>query len=95
MVTWSKYVGDLDGWKTWLAEQAAAGTPVTFVLGYKTPVETKIPDEVLNGLRTLVLREGENLLYNDASTVMRLSYMADTGPYLEAKLAQLSAAILQ
>ena len=89
------YTGNIDGWKAWLAEQAAAGTPVTVLLGRKTPVETKLPDEVLNGLRTLVLREGENLLYNDASTVMRLSYMADTGPYLEAKLAQLSAAILQ
>lgn len=40
----SGYSGDLDGWKAWLAAQAAAGTPVTMVLGRKTPIETALEE---------------------------------------------------
>ena len=65
------------------------------VLGMKKPVETPLPRQLVESLWVLRLRAGENLLYNDASAVMQAAYVADTGRYLEAKLAQLSAAILQ
>lgn len=92
---WDQYKNDLDGWKAWLAQQAAAGTPVTMLLGRRASAitETPLSAEVLEQFRT-VIPEGEDLLYPDASAVLRLSYVADTGRYLEAKLAQLSNAIL-
>lgn len=42
----SAYTGNLDGWKAWLASQAAAGTPVTVLLGYTKPVETLLEQAV-------------------------------------------------
>lgn len=88
------YNGDLEGWKQWLADQAAAGTPVTMLLGMKTPVETALPEEVIQAYKALHTIKGETIIGNDASAYMEASYVADTKLYIDQKLAAISAALL-
>lgn len=80
--------GNVDGWKSWLASQAAAGTPVTVLLGRRTPVETPITFK----LPTIT---GQSIsITNNKDLGMELSYIADTKAYIDQKLAAISAAML-
>lgn len=67
--------GNVDGWKQWLADQAAAGTPMTMVLGLRTPVETKLPEETLAAYRKFYSHDPNTTIYNDAGVPMKVSYL--------------------
>ena len=88
------YENNLDGWKAYLSAQAAAGTPMTMVLGMNTPVETALSEEVIEQYKALYTAKGETTISNDGSAFMELSYIADTKLYIDQKLAAISAAIL-
>lgn len=85
--------GDLDGWKAWLAAQAAAGTPMTMVLGMKTPEEV-----LLTNTQMPVIDQNyfvDNFAGFDGGKLnMELCYAVDTKKYIDQKLAEISAAIL-
>ena len=84
----SGFDNDLEGWKAWLASQAAAGTPLTLVLGRNKPVETPVTFK----LPTIT---GQSVsITNNESLGMELSYIADTKAYIDQKLAAISAALL-
>ena len=89
-VHWDAYRNDLEGWKAWLAQQAAAGTPVTVMLGRKTPVEMPLPENILQGQSELLSNDGENLFY-PGGAFGEITYMADTKRYIDGKLAALAA----
>lgn len=87
---WDAYKNDLDGWKTWLAEQAAAGTPVTMILGRISSAITETP--ITFKLPTIT---GQSIsITNNKDLGMELSYIADTKAYIDQKLAAISAAML-
>lgn len=91
---WDAYTNNLDGWKTWLAEQAASGTPITMVLGGKTPVETKLPDEVLAQYKEMKTQYGSTTIINNFLADMAVTYVADTKLYIDNKFNELAAAIV-
>jgi len=86
------YNGDLEGWKQWLADQAAAGTPVTMLLGMKTPVETALSATLpeIDSNTTSVT----NTPASGGPANMEMTYIADTKLYIDQKLAAISAAML-
>ncbi len=86
--------GNVDGWKQWLAEQAAAGTPVTMVLGYRKPVETALPTEVVEQYRQMKTLYGSNTFSNSGNADMKVTYVADTKLYIDNKFNELAAAIV-
>ena len=88
------YTGNIDGWKAWLAEQAAAGTPVTVLLGYKKPVETALPTEVVEQYRQMKTLYGSNTFNNSGNADMKVTYVADTKLYIDNKFNELAAAIV-
>ena len=88
------YENNLDGWKAYLSAQAAAGTPMTMVLGLVNPVETALPQETIEAYKVLCTAKGETTISNDGPAFMKLSYIADTKLHFEQRLAAISAAIL-
>lgn len=90
----SSYAGNVTNFKAWLAEQAAAGTPVTMVLGYKKPVETALPTEVVEQYRQMKTLYGSNTFSNSGNADMKVTYVADTKLYIDNKFNELAAAIV-
>ena len=86
--------GNVDGWKSWLASQAAAGTPVTVLLGRRTPVETALPTEVVEQYRKMKTLYGSNTFSNSGNADMKVTYVADTKLYIDNKFNELAAAIV-
>ena len=80
--------------KTWLAEQYAAGTPVTVQYELETPVETPISAEELAQYATLHTNKPNTTVYNDAGAGLKLEYVADTKLYIDQKISAISAAML-
>ena len=88
------YGGDLDGWKSYLAAQAAAGTPVTMLLGMKTQVEMELPEEVKVAFAALHTNKGDTTITNTGGANMEVSYVADTKLYIDNKFNALASAIV-
>lgn len=86
--------GNVDGWKQWLADQAAAGTPLTVVLGMKEPVETELSEEVKVAYAEMRTNAGDTAITNTACAYMEVSYVADTKLYIDKKFNELAAAIV-
>lgn len=85
--------GNVDGWKQWLASQAAAGTPVTVLLGYTKPVEILFTHKQLPSIGSNWYI-GNMAGFGGGKLDMELCYAADTKKYIDQKLAEISAAIL-
>lgn len=90
----SSYAGDVTNFKAWLASQAAAGTPVTVLLGRRTPVETALPTEVVEQYRQMKSLYGSNTFSNSGNADMKVTYVADTKLYIDNKFNELAAAIV-
>lgn len=90
----SAYTGNLDGWKAWLAEQAAAGTPVTVLLGRKTPVETELSDDVKEEFARMHTNKGNMVIQTTIGAEMEVSYVADTKLYIDNKFNALATALV-
>ena len=75
-------------WASWLAEQAAAGTPVQMVYPLYRPVEHTLTAEELTML------PGVNRIWSECGDVT-LTYIADTKKYVDDRIAALTALILE
>lgn len=89
------YENNLDGWKAYLSAQAAAGTPMTMVLGLVDPLETALPQETIESYKVLCTAKGETTISNDGPAFMELRYIADTKLYIDRKFSELASAIVK
>lgn len=87
-------VTSAETWKAKLAELAAAGTPLTFQYALAEPVETPLSADELSAFASLYSNNPNTTVFNDANAGMRLAYVADTKTYIDQKLADISAAML-
>lgn len=78
---------DVDSWCAYLAEQAAAGTPLTCVYKRQTPNTIQLDPQ------TLTLLKGDNAIWSDCGDTS-IVYVADTKLYIDNKFAALQNAIL-
>lgn len=78
----------VEGWKSYLAAQKAAGTPVKVVYELETPVETNIPEETIEAYKSMKTYSPETNITTDstpsagieieyASTAMNVELSAD------------------
>ena len=75
----------LDAWKTYLAEQAAAGTPVQVVYELPTPYAIQLEPQTLNMLK------GYNNVWSSSGNTA-ITYVADTKIYIDNAIAAALAA---
>lgn len=93
IITDSRFVNDIDGFKAFLAEEYAKGTPVTIVVDIETPIETPISETELNAYRQLHTNKPNTTIISEAD--MEVSYVADTKLYIDNKIAELTALTLE
>lgn len=89
----SDLVASVDEWKSFLAAQYAAGTPVTDVYGIETVTETLTAQEV-SSMLLMRTHKPDTALSNDENADMTIRYVADTQTYVDNKFAALSAAMI-
>ena len=65
---------DLEGFKTWLSEQYAGGSPVTVRLALATPIETPLPAEELAQYAALHTNYPNTTVFNDSGAYMEIRY---------------------
>ena len=84
-----------DDMVTWLAEQHAAGTPVTTTYPLAIPVETPLTAEELEAFKVLKTNHPHTTVMNDAGAHMELSYNADTKTYFDNGIKQTVTDVLE
>lgn len=91
-----RFANDVEGFKAWLAEQYAAGTPVTMVRRRTTSYETALTDAELEAYTQAALHTYKpgTTVANDGGCGMAVEYAADTKTYIDQKFTQLQNAIL-
>lgn len=77
------------------AAMIASDTPPTILGQLATPVETPIPAEELAAYKALQTYDGTTNVTATDGAGLRLRYIADTQKYIDAKIAALSAAMLE
>ena len=97
-VTIKYFISDkqtIEEFKTWLAQQKEAGTPVELV--YKTAEETwePLPKEMQSALNALHTNYPTTVVSNSEDTEMQLTYVADTKNYTDRKIEQAVSAQVQ
>lgn len=94
----SRFTGNVDGLKAFLAEQYAAGTPVTVLRRLHVDggggEEIALSAEELTAYAAMRSNKPNTTVYNDAGAHMELSYVADTKLYIDQKFTALKNAIL-
>ncbi len=79
--------------KAWLAEQNAAGTPLTIFYALATPIETPLSEEELAAYAALQTSRGITTISNDADAYMDIAYVMDAKKYIDS-LVGTSAGLL-
>jgi hypothetical protein len=69
--------------ETFLAEQYANGTPVTFKYAFENPIETALSPAEINWFRFAHTNCPNTTVINDGGATMELKYNADTKTYLD------------
>ena len=89
--------GALNDWKSYLAAQKAAGTPVTIVYELDTPVETDIPEETIEAYKSLTTYAPVTNITTDSTPSAGLSvrYVADAQKYIDNKLNTINTQLLE
>ena len=77
-----------------LADQYAAGTPVTIKYILATPIETPLSAEEIAAFKALHSNKPNTTVYNDSGAHMAVEYIADTKTYIDNKFAEFQNAIL-
>ena len=87
----------VDAWKSYLAAQKAAGTPVKVVYELETPVETDIPEETIEAYKPLTTYAPVTNIMTDNTPSAGLSvrYVADAQKYIDNKLSTINAQLLE
>lgn len=70
-------IESVEAMATWLAEQYAAGTPVTIKAVRETPIETPLTAEELAAFKALRTNYPNTTVINDSGAMMELKYNAD------------------
>jgi hypothetical protein len=91
---WNENSGNIDAWKAYLAEQYAAGTPLTVVFGMKNAVETLLPKSLAMAFKNFCTSTGETTITNTGGANMEVTYVADTKRYIDNKFNELASAIV-
>ncbi len=74
----------VEDWKSMLAEQYAAGTPVTVQYILETPIETALSEEELTTYAALYTYRNSTTVSNDAGAYMELEYVMDAKKYIDS-----------
>ena len=84
-------------WKSYLAAQKAAGTPVKVVYELETPVETDIPEETIEAYKPLTTYAPVTNIMTDSTPSAGLSvrYVADAQKYIDNKLNTINTQLLE
>ena len=88
---------DVKNWKSYLAAQKAAGTPVKVVYELETPVETDIPEETIEAYKSLTTYAPVTNIMTDSTPSAGLSvrYVADAQKYIDNKLSTINTQLLE
>ena len=86
-------VRTLEDFKAFVAEQYAAGTPVTVWFAMETPVEIPLSETEIAAFKALKTSKPITTVMNDSSAHMELSYVADTKTYIDNKISELVKAL--
>lgn len=76
-------IASADDMNVWLAEQYAAGTPVTMIYPLATPIETPLTASEIEAFKVLSTNFTDTTVLNDADASMTFVYNADTRTYLD------------
>ena len=84
-------------WRSYLAAQKAAGTPVKVVYELETPVETDIPEETIEAYKSLTTYATMTNIMTDSTPSAGLSvrYVADVQKYIDNKLNTINTQLLE
>lgn len=84
-------------WKSYLAAQKAAGTPVKVVYELETPVETNIPEETIEAYKSMKTYAPVTNIMTDSTPSAGLSvrYVADAQKYIDNKLNTINTQFLE
>jgi hypothetical protein len=74
---------DVETWTNYVAEQAAAGTPITTYHVLVEPIETPLTAEELEVFKALKTNYPNTTVVNTAGAWMELTYNADTKTYVD------------
>lgn len=85
---------DVNAFKNFLAEQYAAGTPMTHIYVLATPIETPLSAEQFAAYASLRTNYPNTTILNDDGAGMAVSYVASTKNYIDNQVSAVSAAIL-
>lgn len=87
----------VEDWKSYLAAQKAAGTPVKVVYELETPVETDIPEETIEAYKSLTTYAPVTNIMTDSTPSAGLSvkYVADAQKYIDNKLNTINTQLLE
>lgn len=96
IITDTKFVNDLDGFKAFLSKQYASGNPVTVIRRLNEPNETPLTAEEIEAFKVLHSNKPNTTVFNDSGAHMSLEYNADTKTYIDNRIdaavkAQLAA----
>ena len=80
--------------KNFLAERYADNDPVTMQYALYTPIETPLSAEELAQYAAMMTQYPNTTVINDADCGMGLDYVTDTKLYVDNKLAEIAAAIV-
>ena len=87
----------VEDWKSYLAAQKAAGTPVKVVYELETPVEADIPEETIEAYKSLTTYAPVTNITTDSTPSAGLSvrYVADVQKYIDNKLNTINTQLLE
>lgn len=87
----------VEGWKSYLAAQKAAGTPVKVVYELETAVETDIPEETIEAYKSMKTYSPVTNIMTDSTPSAGLSvrYVADAQKYIDNKLSTINTQLLE
>jgi hypothetical protein len=79
----------------WLAEQYAAGTPVTIKAVREVPVEIPLTAEEIEAFKALYSNYPNTTVFNDAGAHMELTYNVDTKTYVDNGIKQTVSEVME
>lgn len=79
----SRFDGNIDGFKAWLAGEYADGHPVTVIAIHTVPIEYNLSEEEIAAFKALHTNCPNTTVLNDAGATMKLIYNADTKTWVK------------
>lgn len=83
IITDTRFVNDLDGFKAFLAEEYASGNPVTVLRRLNEPIETPLTAEEITAFKQLKTNYPNTTILNDVGAWMNAKYNVDTELFIK------------